>query len=161
MSWQRVTLLAFFKENLSKALFVLLFSGISLLWYFFSGEPFEWKEIEVVDALEWQRLLYSALTFVSLGAFLYWIKFYKLLHFLFVEILGDFRAYKEIKGIIWGGLLLLMYFKIVPWCVGIINEGISFLYNITAFVLYLFPPLGISLILFGGFFLIRKRKNPK
>lgn len=159
MQWQKAIPLAFVRENIQKVYFTLLFFLVSILWYFFLEKPFEWQEIEVINPPEWQRILYSALTFVSLGAVLYWIKFYKLLHFLFIETLKDFKAYKEIKGIIWGGLLLLMYFKIVPWCVGVINEVISFLYNITAFILYLFPPLGISLILFGGFVWVRKLTN--
>ena len=100
------------------------------------------------------RVLYSALVFVTFGAFLYWVKFYQFLYHIIVKGLGDRQLYRSIKGLIWGSLVLVMYFWVVPKVVAVLNIIISFFYNILNLILYLFPPLGISLIVFSIFYIL-------
>lgn len=156
MIWYKKSIVNYLKENWTSLLFVLIFPFILLLWNYLTGKNFVWHNISPLDTPDWQRYLYSALTFVSLGLLLYKIRFYQLLYFIFVTILGDFRSYKEIKGIIWVGLMLLMYFKIVPWFVSVLNVVISFFYNIFGFVLYSIPPLGITFFIVVPFVLFKK-----
>ena len=50
-----------------------------------------------------------------------------------------------------------MYFVIIPFVVDTLNAIISFLHNMLNLTLYLFPPLGISLIVFIiGYILLKK-----
>lgn len=148
MSWQKNILNKYRKEILFSAVFTLLFSFFILLWHFGLDKSFRWTKIEPISAPSLlERYFYSAFVYVTIGAFLYLIKFYQLLHKITVGFLGDWRLYKDIKGIIWGGLILVSYFWIVPKVVGILNVIISFLYNILGLILYSFPALTITLII--------------
>lgn len=76
--------------------------------------------------------------------------------------MDDWRLYKDTKKFIWGALILFMYFWVVPKVVGLLNAVISFFYNLFGLILYLLPPLGISLIAYAvihiAFVLLRKQK---
>lgn len=156
MTWYRKSILNYIKENWIFFLFAIILPFIFLFWNYLTGKNFVWHNISPLDTPDWQRYLYSALTFVSLGLLLYKIRFYQLLYFIFVTVLGDWRSYKEIKGIIWVGLMFLMYFKIVPWFVSVLNIIVSFFYNIFGFVLYSAPSLVITLAILSPFILIKK-----
>jgi hypothetical protein len=139
------------KENKTKiyysALYIIVSSLAVLLWYFALGKSYNWQEIEPLSAPSLlYRMFYSALVFVTFGAFLYKIKFYQNLHYLFVRSLRKRRLYKDIKKIIWWSLIGLMYVIVVK-IFDFINAIVSFLYNILGIILYLLPPLGVSLIL--------------
>ncbi|MDD5032694.1 MAG: hypothetical protein PHC85_01040 [Candidatus Pacebacteria bacterium] len=150
MSWYKKVIAKNKKEIASSAAFAVVFALAILLWHFWLGKTFQWATINPIEAPSFfNRVLYSALVFVTFGAFLYWVRFYQFLYHLIVRGLGDRQLYRGIKGLIWGFLILIMYFWVVPKVVELLNAIISFLYNILNLVLYLFPPLGASLIVFS------------
>ncbi len=121
------------------------------------GKSFTWTDISPIDPPSiFVRIFYSALTFVTLGAFLYKIKFYKGLY----RILGDWQSFKEAKAIIWVLLMGAMFFVIVPLVVDILNGILSIGYNLFALTLYAFPPVGVSVILFTLYFYFKKKLWP-
>lgn len=155
MTWYKKVLKENKKEVMSSAAFAVVLALAILLWHFAFGKTFQWESISPIEAPSlFSRLLYSALVFVTFGAFLYWIRFYQLLY----HIISDRQLYRGIKGLIWGSLILVMYFWVVPTVVEILNAIISFFYNILNLLLYLFPPLGISLIVFSIGYIIFKNK---
>lgn len=136
------------KERRSfQLIFTVVFLLFLLVWNKFTGKTFSWEWIDSISVPPYVRLFYSALVFVSLGAVLYATGFYKILYQFFVGFLGDFKTYKEVKALIWIGLIALMYFKIIPWVVDILNILVSIGYNVLNLILYIFPALGVSLIL--------------
>lgn len=151
------------KEVLASAAFVILFSLAISLWSFFTGKAFEWQSISPVEAPALlPRLFYSALVFVSLGALLYYTGFYKFLYSFFRGGgRAGYRDYVAAKGFIWGVLILIMYFVIIPFVVDVLNGIISFFYNIFNLVLYLSPSFAISAIMFGGSYAIYRHKALK
>lgn len=99
-----------------------------------NGASFEWKNIAPIEAPDfWTRILYSALTYVSLGAALYYVGFYKFLSMIFGR---DRRGYREAKSRIWGLLMLVMFIFIVPSVVDILNGALSFIYNVLLLFVY-------------------------
>ena len=148
MTWYKHTLTKYKKEIIFSAILSVLFSITLLLWHFGLGKSYVWTKIEPISAPGlFERYFYSAFVFVTLGAFLYFIRFYQFLHGIIVGIFGDWRLYKDIKGFIWGGLILISYFWIIPRIVDFLNSVISFFYNIFGLILYSLPSLGIALIL--------------
>ena len=154
MTWYKKVLKENKKEIASTTAFAVVFALAILLWYFALGKSFQWETISPVEEPSlFNRVLYSALVFITLGAFLYWVKFYQLLY----HIISDRQLYRGIKGLIWGFLILVMYFWVVPAVVEILNAIISFFYNILNLILYLFPPLGVSLIVSSVGYIIFKK----
>ena len=148
MTWYIHTLTKYRKEILSSAVVSVLFSITLLLWHFGLGKSFVWTNIEPISApglLE--RGFYSVITYLTIGAFLYWVRFYQFLHGIVVGIFGDWRLYKDIKGFIWGGLILVSYFWVIPRIVDFLNAIISFFYNVFGLILYSLPSLSIALVL--------------
>ena len=153
MTWYERTLRKYKKELISGAIFSVVLSLALLLWVYLSGYSFEWREISPIDPPSlFSRIVYSALTYVTLGAILYNLLFYKFLY----HIAGDYRSFVELKRIVWVGLMALMFFVIVPKTVDMLNAIISFGFNIFNLLLYLFPPFGVSLILFLIYLYFRK-----
>jgi hypothetical protein len=101
------------------------------------GNLFIWHNIVPIDRPDiFFRIIYSALTFVTLGALLYYIGFYQFLSLIF----GRNRSgYKSMKKLIWLGLMWVMYVAIVPAGVNILNSVISFGYNILVLLVYVSP----------------------
>lgn len=161
MSWYKKTLIKYTKEIISSAVFLVSLSLIILLWHFDKGDNFVWRNIEPISAPSlFARIFYSALVFVTVGFLLYLVRFYRLLHTFFVKFIGDRKLYKEVKKIIWGVLILIMYFYIVPKIVNVLNLCCSFIYNIYGFILFKLPLVGISsIILIASFFVIFKYKK--
>lgn len=154
MTWYKKVLKENKKEVVSSAAFAVVFALATLLWHFALGKSFQWETISPIEAPSlFIRALYSALVFVTFGAFLYWIRFYQFLY----HLISDRQLYRGIKGLIWGSLILFMYFWVVPAVVDVLNVIISFFYNILNLILYLFPPLGVSLILFSAGYIIFKK----
>jgi len=158
MAWYKKVLKENKKEIVSSTAFAVVFALAILLWLFVFGKSFQWEAISPISAPTFfNRLFYSALVFLTFGAFLYWVRFYQFLYQFIVKGLGDRQLYRGIKGIIWGSLILAMYFWVVPKVVELLNSVISFFYNILNLILYLFPPLGISLIIFSIGYIIYKK----
>ena len=158
MSWYKHTLKKYGKEILSGAIFTVVCTLACLLWIFVMGKTFTWTDISPIEQPSiFIRIFYSALTFITLGAFLYKVGFYKALY----QILGDWRSFKEAKSIIWVLLMGTMFFVIVPLVVDLLNSIISIGYNVFALILYAFPPVGISLIIFALYFYFKKQLQSK
>ncbi len=158
MSWYKHTLKKYGKEILSGAIFTVVCTLAFLLWIFVMGKTFTWTDISPIEQPSiFIRIFYSALTFITLGAFLYKVGFYKALY----QILGDWRSFKEAKSIIWVLLMGTMFFVIVPLVVDLLNSIISIGYNVFALILYAFPPVGISLIIFALYFYFKKQLQSK
>ena len=149
MTWYKHAIIKTLKKEVRslKLILVIIFPLTSLFWYKYAGKPFEWEWIDPIAAPPYVRLFYSALVFITLGFLLYLIKFYQVLYIIFVKVLGDFRSYKGAKSFICFGLIALMYFKIVPWFVDVLNIIISIGYNLLKLIVYFSPVIGISLVL--------------
>ncbi len=154
MIWYQKTLKKYWKEVLSGAIFSIICTLAFLLWIYGMGKTFTWIDISPIDPPSiFMRIFYSALTFVTLGAFLYKIGFYKALY----QILDDWRSFKEAKAIIWVLLMGTMFFVIVPLVVNILNGILSIGYNLFALALYAFPPVGISIVLFTLYVYLKRQ----
>jgi hypothetical protein len=146
MTWYKNVLAKYKKEIISSAIFSIFFSLSILLWHYGLGKSFTWIKIEPFSAPNLvERYFYSAFVFVTFGAFLYWIRFYQFLHILTVRVLGDWGLFRDIKRFVWGSLILVSYFWVVPKFVDVMNGITSFFYNLFGLVLYSFPALGIAL----------------
>ncbi|MBX9906356.1 hypothetical protein K2X96_00485 [Patescibacteria group bacterium] len=157
MTWYKKTLKKYGKEILTGAVFSIICTLAFLLWIYGMGKTFTWTDISPIDPPSiFVRIFYSALTFVTLGAFLYKIKFYQGLY----RILGDWQSFKEAKAIIWVLLMGTIFFVIVPLVVDILNGILSIGYNLVALLVYAFPPVGVSVILFTLYFYSKKKLRP-
>lgn len=156
--WYKKVIVDNKNKIISSTVFAVVFALAILLWHFALGKSFQWENISPIPKPSiFIESLYSALVFVTLGAFLYWIKFYQFLYHITVRIFGDWQLYQDIKRFIWGTLILVMYFWIVPKVIELLNAIISFFFNIINLILYIFPPLGISLIFFSiGYILLKE-----
>lgn len=162
MSWYKKVLKEKQVEIILSTILAMVFAFTLTLWHLITGKSFAWQSISPVEAPDLlPRLLYSALVYVTLGAFLYSLGFYKFLYSLYRGVRGGWRAYNRMKGGIWLLLILGMYFVIIPVVVDILNATISFFYNILCLALYLFPALGISAILFFVGYLLLKKVLPQ
>ncbi len=154
MTWYKQTLKKYGKEIISGAFFSVLFSLALLIWIFAFNKTFTWTNIEPIEQPSiFVRIFYSALTFITLGAFLYMIGFYKILY----QFIGDWGLFKEAKRIIWLLLMGFMFFIVVPVVVDLLNGIISILYNLLGLIVFSFPPIGISLIIFIFYFYAKKQ----
>lgn len=154
MTWYQKTLKKYGKEILAGAIFSIICTLAFLLWIYGVGKTFTWTDISPIDPPSiFVRIFYSALTFVTLGTFLYKIGFYKALY----QILDDWRSFKEAKAIIWVLLMGTMFFVIVPLVVNILNGILSIGYNLFALALYAFPPVGISIVLFTLYVYLKRQ----
>ncbi len=162
MNWREKVLKKHKKEIILSAAFALTLALATALWHYFTGKSFEWQSITPIEQPGLlPRLFYSALVFAVPGWFLYHkLKFWK---FLYEPYRGTgrrgYREYKKLKAAIWGLLILLMYFVIVPFVVDILNTIISFFFNLYVLVLYLVPSLAISLLVCGVGLFIYKKHN--
>lgn len=160
MKWHKKVLTKYRREIIAGAVFSITFSLALLIWQFAMGKTFVWQTISPFSAPPLVYELYSALVFVTFGAFLYWIKFYRFLHFIFVKILGDWDLYKLAKAIIWLVLIGLMFW-LIREIVNLLNATVSFFYNVINFLLYLSPPLGMGLIVaIVAYLLLNKDRLP-
>lgn len=143
--WYLSVLRAYSQKTIVSTGIILIALLIGATIQLSNGTVFEWKNIEPIEQPDlMSRLVYSALVFVSLGAILYWLHFYKLLSMIFGS---DRRGYREAKRLVWTGLILVMYFYIVPTVVNLLNSSISFAYNIALLILYLSPVLFVITII--------------
>lgn len=157
--WYKTTIVSYAKEHETKVvsgvLALLLCSFISAQIFIFK-HAFMWVEITPISDLPWNRMLFSALTYVSLGAILYYLLFYKFLSFIFYRVLGDYKAYLQAKRIVWAVLMLINYYYVAPFLISILNKILSFTYNGITLLLFISPSLGGVFLCLTGYFLVRK-----
>ncbi len=148
-SWYKKVLKENQKEIYYSAALSFVVSLGYLIWSHFQGSVFIWQSISPIEQPSiFARYFYSAFTFVTIGAFLYYVvKLWKGLHFIFVKVLGSWEIYNLVKYFVWLGLMAITYFYIVPIVVEIMNVVLSFFYNIFNLVLYISPGIGVFLIL--------------
>ncbi len=65
------------------------------------------------------------------------------------------------KGIIWAGLILLMYFIVVPAVVEVMNAVVSFLYNFVRLSLYISPVLFVTFCMITALVIYRRLNQRK
>lgn len=164
MTWYRDVLIKNKDEIKQSAIASFVLSLLYLLYGYSSGHVFVWQEIKPIEQPTiFVRYFYSAFTFVTLGAFLYYVvKLWKGIHFICVKVLGSWDLYRLVKSLVWLGLMAVTYFYIVPTVVEILNAVISFFYNIFNFILYLSPTIGVFLILsvIGAYLIKKVRREP-
>ena len=149
INWHKRVLKEYRKDITYSAVFSFVVSLGYLIWSHSQGSVFMWQSISPIEQPSiLARYFYSAFTFVTIGAFLYYVvKLWKGLHFVFVKVLGSWEIYNLVKYFVWLGLMAITYFYIVPTIVGIMNAVLSFFYNIFNLILYISPGIGIFLIL--------------
>lgn len=157
MAWQMETIKKYTKDVFSSAALYLVISIILALQFFIAGKEFQWIAIEPLEAPSiFIRIFYSALTFVTIGALLYKIRFYQFLYY----VLGNWKSFKEAKALIWIFLLYFMYSWVVPKFFSFANWVLSFFFNIFRLILYIAPSIGISIAIFlVGLFIYKQIKN--
>lgn len=162
MKWYKKVIKDYSSETIVSVCITLsLLLGMAV-FQLINGDAFAWHNITPIDQPDiFVRYLYSALTFLTIGALLYYLWFYKLLSMLFGR---DRSGYRSAKKLIWLGLMLFTYFVIVPVGVGVANSLISFLYNVLVLLVYVSP--AVFVILLGTVFVIiypkiRKRTKQK
>lgn len=157
MTWYKKILIEKRAEVFLGTAVTLLFSLVTLVYHFATGQSFHW---EAIDPIEMPGLMptivYSALVFVGPGRWLLKMGFYKSLYSSFKGTKGGWWAYLRAKRKIWVFMMLMMGVVVIPWAVNVLNAILSFFYNVAGLMLYLVPPLGITLIIFATFFLVRK-----
>lgn len=157
MTWYKKILIEKRAEVFLGTAVTLLFSLVTLIYHFATGQSFHWEAIDPIEAPSlFSYSFYSAVTFRTLGALLFTGMFYKFLYAPFKgKCKGAYREYKKIKALIWPILMVIMYY-VVDVVIKGLNAIISIFYNLAALTLYLLPPLGITLIIATTFFLVRK-----
>lgn len=156
MTWYNKVIKKNIEETFSSAYIYILSVVILGIWSYFSGHDFTWKWIEPIDPpslLSWS--IYSALTYITLGAFLYYIKFFRFLY----RISSSYRDFKKSKKELWPILVAIVAFIIVPKTIELLNAILSIGYNIFYFLLFAFPSFVISVLLVGAYFYFRYQKT--
>ena len=157
--WYKKVLLKNARETVSSGTTYVILAFVLLLWYFALGLKFQWQSISPLSTPSiFVRAFYSAFTFCTLGLFLYVIGFYKVLHDIVVKVFGMWGLYNFIKAVLWLFLMYISYAYLVPWLFNVLNTSASILFNIANFVLYVLPPIGISLILVVIYILLKRKK---
>jgi len=144
MSWYRKVLKDYSREAIISVGITLLTFFIMAIFQLVNGGVFAWNSITPIEQPDlFSRIIYSALTYFSLGAIIYHLLFYKLLSWLFGS---DRRGYREAKQKVWIILMLVMYFIVVPKAIEILNAIISFCYNVLILLVYVSPAAFLILL---------------
>lgn len=155
MKWYNKILVENKKEIVNSAVISIVITFAFSLWYFITGKGFEWQSISPIEVPILPLIFWSALVFVTSGAFLFRKKFYLFLHFIFVRVLGDRESYRGAKKIIWIFLIAITIYAVMK-LVDILNAGISLFYNLGILALYLSPPLGVFLFAFAAIIFLKR-----
>lgn len=160
MTWYKKAIRKYIIEDIWKMVSVVIIWIITSLWLFFTHDQYTWTNVEPIQIVPASRLILWALTFVTLGAFLYAIRFYQFLHLILVKILWMRKFYSEVKAIIRFWLLVIMVLWVLPFIVFILNQIYSFFHNCFFFILYMYPVIFSSIIIFFVVhFWIKRYKN--
>lgn len=163
MSRYSRTLRKFFQEEqlkLSIILICLLVATVVLQIVIQQNEFIRIKTQPIDTSWIFSRLVYSALTFVTLGALLYKLKFYKLLYETVWRLFG-YKIYEKVKYVVRWVLIAFMYIKVVPYITNILNQTISIAYNALRYIAFISPWLWIGLMIFFIWVLIDIQKKRK
>lgn len=154
VTWYKKALKNNTKEIFSSLPLYIITVVLLSIWHFLSGGQFTWVWIEPIEVPSvFVRIFYSALTLITIGAFLYKIRFYQFLWF----VLGDWRTFKEAKALLWLLLMWFMYSWAVPKVIDLLNSVASIGYNIFNFLLYAFPAFVLSALILTGLLYLRKK----
>ena len=160
INWHKIMLKKHLKDVFSSGATYAILALVFLLWRYALGYQFARQDIEPFSPPSiFVRVFYSAFTFATLGLFLYVIRFYQVLHDILVKGMGLWGLYNSIKAIVWVFLMFISYQYIVPWLFGVLNIGVSILFNIANFVLYVLPPIGISSIFIVIYLLLKEKRG--
>lgn len=157
--WHSKAIVDYVKKHEAKIIsgaLVLLFGSFVSAQIFLLNQTFVWVSIEPLSSLPWIRPLFSAITFFTIGAALFALRFYQFLSFIFHTILHDHEGYVAAKSIIWLALNSFIYFYVQPIVIKFLNEIISLIYNVFTLFLYVSPALGGTSLCLITYFLIRK-----
>lgn len=157
--WYKKAIVNYARANeikVASGALVVLFSSFVSAQIFIFNHAFRWVKITPISDIPWDRALFSALTYVSLGAILYYLLFYKLLSFIFYRVLGDYKAYLQAKRVVWLALMLINYYYVTPFVISVLNKILSFCYNIITLILFVSPSLGGAALCLIGYLLVRK-----
>jgi len=153
MGWARRLFEKKWREIISGAIFVATSALAFLVWHSIFGGTFVWTDISPIST-PIEYAFYSALVFIGPGYYLrFKTKFYLNLWKAFRY---DRRTHKDVKRIIWLSMVLAVL-AVVIVVVWLLNQTISFFYNIIRLILFLSPPLGIGLIVTIVSYLILKK----
>lgn len=155
MTWYERVLKKNIKEIFSSGFLYVCILIILSIQHFFLKNSFSWVWIEPIEQPSFfVRLLYSAITYPTLGYLVYKSGFY-----LFIWRLFPRRTFRRIKKKVWIILMGVMFFVVVPVVVNVLNGIISVFYNIFNFFLYLFPSVAVSSLIVVGILYLRKKKT--
>lgn len=157
MKWYSKVLAKNKKEIVRSAVISIVITFGFSIWYFIASKGFEWQSISPIEVPILPLIFWSALVFVTSGAFLFRKQFYLFLHFIFVRALGNRELHKGVKKIIWIFLIIVTIYAVTK-LVDLLNAGISFFYNMAILVLYLSPPLGVFLFVFAVIIFLKRLK---
>ena len=156
--WYKKVILKNAKEIMSSGATYLILALVLLLWHFALGIKFQWQNVSPLSEPSFFiRSFYSAFTFCTIGLLLYVVKFYKVLDEIVVKIFGMRELYNLVKAIFWLFLMWISYAYLVPWLFKFLNAGISILFNFANLVLYVIPPVGITLVLSIVYLLVKNQ----
>lgn len=128
-------------------LFVVLSTTLILLSRYLLGRDFVSVEIMPIDVPNFSFRSLSALTFVTSGAILYAIGFYRRLYEDSRSLGFSFTEYNQIKAVIWIFLVFGVTYRIIVWSISVINSLLSFLFNLWSGFLFYGWEILISLLI--------------
>ncbi|MCT4617289.1 MAG: hypothetical protein N4A38_03710 [Candidatus Gracilibacteria bacterium] len=143
MEWYKEEFLNMLEEYKKSTFLVLVFILILLIYRGISNNPYSWQEYNLISEPSLSIRLLSGLAFIGPGKVLYDLQFYRILYFIFVTILNNRGLYRDLKKIIWYGLMFAIGFIIIPGFIDILNQVVSFLINIVLYLNLIIPVLGV------------------
>lgn len=155
ITWYNKAIIDTIKKELTMStVLVLCFTILfTILRSYIFDDSFTWEWIEPIEFSLFTRIFYSALTYVTIGKILYDLYFYKILY----QISGDYRSFKELKRIIWFGLMFFTWKYTLPLFEKVANFILSIGYNVFKFLLFFAPIVIISFLVI--YLVIYLKKN--
>lgn len=141
MKWYKKAILSNIEKIVLWIIYWILCISITILLNYFYWWNFDREIISPIE-VPWiiPRIFLSALTFISIWAFLYKIYFYK-----FFSIILPRWLFISFKKFVWIALMLFMYFMIQV-IVDFLNSLLSFCFNTYKFFIFISPWILISLL---------------
>lgn len=147
MSWHEDRITRFFRSYKKEIIVSCLVILILTIYHIFSDKSFIWRDYKPLSEPTLTLRILSAFVFSSFGWILYQLRFYYILYIVIVGIFRNKPLYRDLKKVIWYGLMFIMGFVVAPWIVDLLNSFLSFFYNIFLLIIYVFPPYGLPLII--------------
>lgn len=159
--WHKKYFKDFLSKNIEKIIAWFLWILLVFFWNYYSGDSWEWKNIEPIKITVVTYWISAVITFFTTGALFYFLRVYQLLHIIFVRFLWLKKLYNDIKYFIWIALNLITLFIILPVIIAFLNIICSIFYNIYTLLYYLFPSILIVLTIIGLYYLYLFLKTKK